>query len=137
MLQYVNIVKRELMKYPLSITTLMGIIYLSFFNTGGLNTTSLFAHFDKFAHFVMYAALCSILWYEYYKSHTETDRKRIFWGAIIAPTLFSGALEVFQGCFTEYRNGDFVDFLFNAMGVAFAALLAVYVVRPLMARRTS
>ena len=101
------------MKYPLSITTLMGIIYLSFFNTGGLNTTSLFAHFDKFAHFVMYAALCSILWYEYYKSHTETDRKRIFWGAIIAPTLFSGALEVFQGCFTEYRNGDFVDFLFN------------------------
>lgn len=127
-------IKRTVTRYPLSLITLGVISYITLFNTSDVPSVELFAHFDKVVHFLMYAFLCSVLWYEYYKSHIKSNEKRIFWGAIIAPILFSGMLEVFQTLFTDTRTGDIVDFLFNTLGVVFASFVGVYVIRPIMRR---
>ena len=84
----------------------------------------LFPHFDKLAHFLMYMFFCTVLWYEYYRTHIRTNHKKVFWGAIISPIIFSGVMEILQSLFTKYRTGDIWDFLFNTLGVVSAAFFA-------------
>lgn len=125
-------IKNILTRYPLSLMTLTAISYLSLFSAGGSSSVELFAHADKLIHFMMYAFFCSILWYEYYRSHLNTNTRKIFWGAIIAPIAFSGMLEIFQSYFTTYRTGDFLDFAFNTLGVISATFIGVFVIRPIV-----
>ena len=94
----------------------------------------MFPHFDKFAHFMMYFGLSITLWFEYYRSHSKIVRKRLFWGAIIGPILFSGALEIAQATMTTYRSGDIFDFVFNVLGVVAAAFAGVFIIKPLIRR---
>ena len=91
----------------------------------------LFPHFDKFAHFIMYFGFCIVLWFEYYRSHRNAVRSKLFWGAIIIPALFSGAMEIAQMTMTTYRSGDIFDFIFNLAGVISAAFVGVLIIKPL------
>mgnify|MGYP003301694492 CR=1 FL=1 len=108
-------------RYPLSLLALAGILFLTLYKPSG-NMPSI-PGLDKVVHFFMYASLCSVILFEYFKSHVKADKKRIFWFAIIMPILFSGVMEILQSCLTTYRSGDFVDFIFNVLGIVFAALL--------------
>ena len=112
---------RFLRRYPLSLLALGVIVFLTLYKPSV--NVPVFPGLDKMAHFLMYASLCSIILFEYYRSHTRPDKNRIFWFAIVLPVLFSGVMELLQGLFTKYRSGDFADFLSNALGVVFAALL--------------
>ncbi len=132
MLQTIERTKNILARYPLSLTTLVAISYLSLFNSNNSSSVELFAHADKLIHFLMYAFFCSILWYEYYKSHLNTNARKIFRGAIIAPIAFSGMLEIFQSYFTTYRTGDILDFAFNTLGVISATFIGVFIIRPIV-----
>ena len=78
----------------------------------------------------MYAGLCSVVWFEYFLSHKVLSGKHMIIGAIVAPVLFSGLVEVMQGFLTTYRGMDWYDLLFNTIGVAFAAFFAKYFIRP-------
>lgn len=73
-----------------------------------------------------------MLWFEYFLTHLRVSVRNIFWGAIIGPILFSGAIELLQETLTRYRGGDWMDFLFNSFGVIGAALFSIYVTKPLM-----
>lgn len=112
-----------LKKYPLSILTICVILFLSFFNPPetALNQVS---NIDKVAHFFMYFGFCSILWWEYYRSHRLPNAKRLIPGAIIAPILFSGLIEIGQQTLTPTRCADWGDFLFNTLGCLTAALFS-------------
>ena len=68
------------------------------------------------------------------QTHIRTNHKKVFWGAIISPIIFSGVMEILQSLFTTYRTGDIWDFLFNTLGVVSAAFFAVYVMKPVMRR---
>ena len=78
----------------------------------------------------MYAGFCSVVWFEYFLSHNGVSRGRVIWLAVIAPIVFSGAIEVMQGYMTTYRGMDWYDLLFNTIGVIFALLFAKFILRP-------
>lgn len=120
-----------LMKYPLSLAVLIAILYLSFFKppTVPFNTVK---HLDKVVHLLMYGGLCSVLWFEYFLTHSKVNTMKVVLWIFVAPVLFSGAIEFGQSYLTSYRGGDLVDFVFNSLGVVLAALFSAYVTWPLM-----
>ncbi|MBR4849155.1 MAG: VanZ family protein [Bacteroidaceae bacterium] len=83
-------------------------------------------------HFVMYGGFSVVLWFEYFLTHSKVNLKKIFWWIFVAPLAFSGAMEFAQAYLTNYRGGELADFVFNSIGVVFAALFSVYVTKPLM-----
>lgn len=127
----INRIDKILKRYPLSLIIITAIIYLSFFKPPKtpLDTIN---NIDKLAHLVMYGGFCSVLWFEYFLTHLRIRASKIFWGAIVGPIVFSGAIEILQESVTRYRGGDWYDFLFNSLGVLGAALFSIYVTKPLM-----
>lgn len=122
-----------LRKYPLTIIIICVIIYLSFFTPPHTQLDNI-NNIDKITHFVMYFGFCCVLWFEYLKSHAQLDRVRLFWGAILAPIVFSGIIELLQQYATDNRSGEWLDFAMNTAGVLLSFLFSWYVTRPLMIR---
>ena len=120
-----------LQKYPLSLVVLVAITYLSFFKPPTFSFNSM-KHLDKIIHLVMYGGFCSVLWFEYFLTHTEANVKKMILWIVVAPLVFSAVVEFAQSYFTNYRGGEFADFIFNSIGVVFAALFSHYVTKPLM-----
>ena len=88
----------------------------------------LFSWFDKLVHFCMYAGISTLSWMEYGRCHKTTGAKPILLGAVLAPVLMGGLVELAQAYLTTYRTGDWSDFLANALGVMAASALcaAIY-----------
>lgn len=124
-----NILKR----YPLSLIIIGVILYLSLAHISSEKLPKV-TNLDKIAHFCMYAGFCSILWFEYHITHKTTKTRSIIWGAIIAPITFSAAIEIAQSTLTKYRGADWYDLLFNTLGALFAAVLGVFVIKPMAAK---
>ena len=120
-----------LQKYPLSLVVLVAITYLSFFKPPTFSFNSI-KHLDKIIHLVMYGGFCSVLWFEYFLTHTEANVKKMILWIVVAPLVFSAVVEFAQSYFTNYRGGEFADFIFNSIGVVFAALFSHYVTKPIM-----
>ncbi len=119
-------------KYHWSVIVLFFVCYITFYKPAGYSGISLFVRFDKIMHFAMYALFCSVMWYEYFKSHSLFEPGRSLFFVVVVPILFSGLLELFQSTLTTYRTGDFLDFFFNSLGVLFAAFFSMLVTRPLL-----
>lgn len=115
-------------KYPLSIIIIGVILFLSFFTPPEtpLNEVN---NIDKVLHFIMYFGFCSVLWFEYLKSHEKANAMRLIPWAIIAPILFSGLIEVGQQTLTPTRAADWWDFCFNTLGCLTAAVFSQLVTR--------
>ena len=126
-------VRNILKRYPLSLTTIGVILYLSLAHISSEKLPKV-TNIDKIAHFCMYAGFCSVLWFEYYTTHKATNIKNLIWGAIIAPITFSAAIEIAQSTLTKYRGADWYDLLFNTLGALFAAVLGVFVIKPMAAK---
>ena len=122
-----------LKKYPLSIIIVGIILFLSFFNPPEtpLNKVN---NIDKVLHFIMYFGFCTVLWFEYFRSHVQADPKRLIPWAIIAPIIFSGLIEIGQQTLTPTRAADWYDFLFNSLGCLSAALFSQVVTRRVLKR---
>lgn len=120
-----------LQKYPLSLVVLVAITYLSFFKPPTFSFNSI-KHLDKIIHLVMYGGFCSVLWFEYFLTHAESNIKKVILWIVVAPLVFSALVEFAQSYFTNYRGGEFADFIFNSIGVVFAALFSHYVTKPIM-----
>ena len=124
-----NVFFRFIKRYPLSLLVVAAILYLSFFKPPQEKVIHV-ENLDKLAHFCMYAGFCSVVWLEYFFSHNGVSYKRVFIGAVVAPVVFSGLIEIMQGYLTAYRGMDWYDFLFNMLGVVFALFFAKYFIRP-------
>ena len=122
-----------LKKYPLSITLIGVILFLSFFNPPEtpLNDVN---NIDKVLHFLMYFGFCCVLWFEYFMSHTQAKAVQLVVWGVVAPILFSGAIEIGQQMLTPPRAGDWLDFLSNALGCLAATLFSQLVTRHLVKR---
>jgi len=124
----------HLKRYPLSIIIIGVILFLSFFNPPETPLNEV-TNIDKVLHFIMYFGFCTVLWFEYFRSHTQSSAVRLILWAIIAPIVFSGLIEVGQQTLTPTRAADWRDLLFNALGCLAAALFSMMVTRRVLGRR--
>ena len=117
---------RFVRKYPLSLFCILLIWVLSltpFFPETPLDDVQFI---DKWTHLVMYGGTCSVIWIEYLRSHTSLNTRKLFLWAFLAPILMSGLLELLQAyCTGGHRNGDWLDFLANTVGVTLGAVLGM------------
>lgn len=122
-----------LKKYPLSILIVGVILFLSFFNPPETPFNKV-TNIDKMLHFLMYFGFCSVLWFEYFKSHEQVHALRLVLWGIIAPVVFSGLIEIGQQTLTPTRAADWWDFLFNTLGCLAAALFGQMITRRVLRR---
>lgn len=69
-----------LKKYPISLTIIAVVIYLSFFKPPSLEVGKIVG-IDKVAHLCMYAGLSGMLWIEFLRNHRKYDD--VLWHAWI------------------------------------------------------
>ena len=110
---------RYIKKYPLSLTIVLAVVYLSFFKPPSTDELDLmwFPHMDKVVHLCMYFGLSGMLWWEFLRAHRK-DAAPLWhaWvGACLCPILFSGAVEILQSLCTDYRGGDWMDLAANTL----------------------
>lgn len=122
-----------LKKYPLSILIICIILFLSFFNPPETPLNEVI-NIDKVFHFLMYFGFCTVLWFEYFRSHKQARAARLIPWAIIAPIVFSGLIEIGQQTLTPTRAADWWDFLCNTLGCLAAALFSQTVTRRVLKR---
>ncbi len=125
-----------LKKYPLSILIVGIILFLSFFNPPQTPLNKV-TNIDKMVHFLMYFGFCTVLWFEYFKSHVHASAFRLILWAIIAPVILSGLIEIGQQTLTPTRAADWYDFLFNTLGCLVAAVFGQLVTRKIARRWNS
>ncbi len=130
-MRIVTIIKNIFNRYPFSMLVIVAIIYLSLLKPQKTDIYNI-PNIDKIAHLCMYAGLCSVIWFEYLRTHKAINHKKAFLGAVIAPILFSGAIELTQSYGTKHRSGDWFDFLFNVLGIAIACVISIYIIRPII-----
>ena len=124
----------HLKTYPLTLTTVTVICYLSFFtppDTSGVEIP----YMDKLVHICMYGGLCLVIWFEYLRKHRTLSFKRMLIGGIISPALMSGCIELLQEHCTENRGGDWADLIANIIGIISAAIIGFYIIHPYLNRK--
>ena len=125
-----------LKKYPISLTVIAIVIYLSFFKPPTMEISKI-PNMDKLVHLCMYGGVSGMLWIEFLRNHRKYYE--VMWhawiGALLCPILMGGAIELLQEYCTTYRGGDWFDFLANSSGVVLATLFAYFVLRPWMLRK--
>lgn len=80
----------------------------------------------------MYGGWCMVIWFEYLCKHSALKGLRIIIGGVIVPILVGGALEVMQEILTETRNGDWIDFYANTLGVMLGTMVGRFILVPLI-----
>lgn len=125
-----------LKKYPISLTIIAVVIYLSFFKPPSLEVGKIVG-IDKVAHLCM---LCRLVRYAVDRVPAQPLQIRrcvvaCLVGAVLCPVLMSGAIELLQEYCTTYRGGDWFDFLANICGVTLATLFSYFVLRPWIMKR--
>ena len=113
--------------YPFTLLCVTAVWYLSLYRVTP-PPVHLFSWFDKLVHFCMYAGISTLAWTEYGRRHHTAEACPVLLGAVLAPVLMGGLVELAQAYLTTYRSGDWCDFLANALGVLAASALctAVY-----------
>ena len=108
-------------KYPLSLACLALVWYLSvwFLPPDHIELPSI-NFLDKWTHFVMYGGTCSVIWFEYVRSHQYLNKQKLFLWAWLAPTLMGGVIEIVQENCTTKRSGEWLDFAANSTGATLA-----------------
>jgi VanZ family protein len=132
-LAFNNLAMKYLKNYPLSIILIGVILFLSFFNPPETPLNEI-SNIDKVLHFLMYFGFCCVLWFEYFKAHEQAKASRLIPWGVIAPILFSGAIEMGQQILTPTRAADWLDFVSNTLGCLVAALFGQLVIRHLARR---
>ena len=103
--------------YPLSVLCIALIWVLSltpFFPETPLDDV---AFIDKWTHMVMYGGTCSVIWWEYLRSHRRIDRLRLLLWAVVGMVMLGGLMELMQAYCTTTRSGEWLDFWADSLGV--------------------
>lgn len=112
---------QKLKRYPLSILTIAVVWYLSiwFLPPDYIELPSI-NFLDKWTHFIMYGGTCSVIWFEYLRSHDSLNWQRLLLWAWLAPVLMGGVIEIVQEQCTANRCGEWLDFAADAFGCTLA-----------------
>ncbi|MDR2683520.1 MAG: VanZ family protein [Dysgonamonadaceae bacterium] len=109
-------------RFWITLTTCIVILVLCFINVE-MAPAAPMTNFDKLAHAVMFAGLSGVVFFDNTRYLRRAIRfRRIFSGSFLFPVVFGGLIEIVQGYATPHRSGDWMDFLFDAMGVGVGLL---------------
>ena len=108
--------------YPLSITIAAIITIISLIPIPEGPQLQNISLLDKWVHFVMYGTLSLGIWGEYLYRHEKIEWTKITIGAVAAPIVMSGILELMQAYCTTCRSGDWLDFVANSIGVVLVSI---------------
>ncbi|MGN1374964.1 MAG: hypothetical protein ACI4V5_00255 [Prevotella sp.] len=107
-------------KYPLSCLCIIAIWILCFCTPPHTPLDNV-ALADKWTHIIMYGGTCSIIWFEYLKSHNSINIRSAFILIWLTPVAMSGLIELLQAyCTDGRRSGDWIDFAANIIGATIA-----------------
>lgn len=127
---------RYLRTYPLSLFCTGLIWFLCLFKPPSTRLDTI-EGLDKVVHTAMYMGTCTIIWWEYLRSHCRPNRKRLFVFAVVLPILMSGIIELAQEYATDYRSGDWADFAANSLGTLLGAVTGYCMLRPALVRQNT
>jgi len=122
-------VRYLLSHYPLSLLCLSLVWYLSFFFFPPETPLNDVAFIDKWTHFVMYGGTCSVIWWEYLRSHDTLCGWKLSLLAVLGPIVMGGVIELMQKYCTTNRSGEWLDFVADSIGVGLGALFGLLVYR--------
>jgi VanZ family protein len=117
-----------LKKFWMTIFLNFFILFLCFMNPPEVPEGLQINNFDKVVHFLMFFALSGVVFFEnsgYFRRSVSCFR--IFFGSFLYPTFFSGFIELIQEFLSSTRTGDWIDFLFDGMGIFSAILICIYI----------
>ena len=116
---------RFVRKYPLSLLCILLIWVLSltpFFPETPLDDVQFI---DKWTHLVMYGGTCSVIWWEYLRSHGHVEWRKLVLLAIVGMILLGGLMELLQAYCTTTRSGEWLDFWADSMGVLLGSVIGM------------
>ena len=87
---------------------------------GGINDITL-PNKDKYGHFVFYF-IFTLLWYAYLNLSSTINSKRARLISVFFAFAYGACIEVSQGLFTNGREADVMDIVFNTLGSIAAAI---------------
>ena len=126
--------KAFLKKYPLSLLVIAAVLFLSLFNPPKTKLDDV-TYIDKIAHLAMYGGLELVIWFEYLRSHSQINVKKIILLAIMAPIALGGLIELAQMYLTTNRSGEWADFAADSIGVLLGAVAGNYQLRRWVKKR--
>ena len=103
-------------KYPLSLLCilLIGVLSLApYFPETPLDDV---AFIDKWTHLVMYGGTCTVIWWEYLRSHSALNSRKLLI-TLVGMILLGGLMELLQAYCTTTRSGEWLDFWADSIGV--------------------
>lgn len=103
-------------KYPLSSCCILLIWVLSllpFFPETPLDDVEFI---DKWTHLVMYGGTCTVIWWEYLRSHSALNSRKLLI-TLAGMILLGGLMELLQAYCTTTRSGEWLDFWADSLGV--------------------
>jgi len=103
-------------KYPLSLlcVLLIGVLSLApYFPETPLDDV---AFIDKWTHLVMYGGTCTVIWWEYLRSHSALNSRKLLF-TLVGMILLGGLMELLQAYCTTTRSGEWLDFWADSIGV--------------------
>ncbi len=112
-------------KYPLSLLCIALILLLSltpYFPETPLDNVKFI---DKWTHFIMYGGTCSVIWWEYLRTHSILNRQQLLLWAVIAMIALGGIIELLQSYCTTTRSGDWLDLWADAVGVIIGTIIGL------------
>lgn len=119
-------------KYPLAILTFLAIVVLSLYPFEEVQPLPDIPLADKWAHMVMYGGWCMVIWFEHVRQNAKTNLPQmVIWGMLF-PTATGGLLECMQACLTATRNGEWIDFAANTIGVGLGNLTGWIAITPIV-----
>ena len=129
-------------KYPVTLVTAAVIVVLSLAPISEMPQALDVPLADKWTHMLMYAALCIILWAEYWRCHRHesltrhlrANALRLIALALLCPIALGGAMELLQAFATTYRSGEWLDMAANSIGVAIGTAVGICIGRFVRAR---
>ena len=116
--------------YPLSLLVVFVICVLSLAPLGSIEVGVDVPLADKWVHFLMYGSLTCVIWWEFWKQHSEANKVWLSVYGFLLPVALGGLLELLQANATTYRSGDWLDFTANSIGVGLGVLLGLVMIRP-------
>ncbi len=112
-------------RYPLTLVCLALIWYLCLIFDMPETPLNDVPFMDKWTHFTMYGGTCAVMWLEYLRHHQRLNFSRLFLLAFIGPILMSGLIEVLQATCTTTRQGEWLDFAANTVGVVLGNIIGL------------
>ena len=117
----------QIIRYFPSILITLAIIILSLVPIPEVPSLVTVPLWDKWVHFVMYGGLCCVYWYDFFKNgHSEKQNSKWLIWIVLLPVALGGLLEVCQSKLTTCRNGDWIDFIADGVGVLLALPLGLF-----------